>query len=141
MKNRRALSPLIATAILISAAVVGGMMLYNYFSTTMGSVNKVNSLISDFTAMNVGSTTVLHYEFWNTGTQPANITGIVIVDDTGKETHVSITPILIRGGEKSSGNIVLSSPLSPGETYAVYAEYTVNGKQSTTSPVQITISP
>ncbi|MDK2384029.1 MAG: hypothetical protein QI199_04370 [Candidatus Korarchaeota archaeon] len=139
--RRRALSPLVATAILISAAVIGGMMLYNYFNTAMGSVNKVDSLIADFNAMNVGSTTILHYEFWNTGTQPANITGIVVVDSSGNTTSIPVTPIVVRGGDKASGTLVLGTPLSPGEAYVVYAEYSAGGRVSTTNPVQITVTP
>ncbi len=116
-------------------------MLYSYFNTAMGSVNKVDSLTADFTAMNVGSTTVLHYEFWNTGTQPANVTSIKIVDSAGNTVTQAITPVLVRGGEKVSGTIILSTALNAGETYVVYAEYTSGGKTASTSPVQLTVSP
>ena len=140
--SRRALSPLIATAILISAAVVGGMMLYNYFNTAMGSVNNVDSLLADFRAMNTGSSTVLYYEFWNTGTQPVTVKKIVIIDDAGNRMNETMpAPVMVRGGEKISGTLILDSPLGMGATYIVYAEYSVRGKTATTNPVQLTVTP
>ena len=138
--GRRALSPLISAGILISIAVVGGLVLYNYFYKAMGSVSTVSSVAFNARAVVVGNDTIIHYEVWNTGTSRIVLNSISILSSSGANYTVALGGITVEAGGKASGNINLGVPLDSGATYVGILGYNMGGKALETDPVPIEVS-
>jgi len=103
---RRALSPLIATIILIAITVAGGLMIYSMFLSTGGvlgakgqvSVENVK-LVKDSSGAVTFTITIK-----NTGNKPVAANGLT-VKLAGREVSIS-----------------LSNPLQPGQSVSIVAE-------------------
>lgn len=133
MKNlrgsRRGLSPLIATVVLISATIVGGMLVYNYFQKSFSSVTaRSGALEISATAEYLNqSSKLVHLVIYNTYNTPINITKIKGIESSGVSTTVNLIGsesihILIPSGGKYSTILVV-----PNTTVAIYVNYKIVG--------------
>ncbi len=138
-RNKKGLSPLIATAILISAAIAGGLMLYQYFTNAMNKYMTGESLVLSITAHDTGTgKTMFFYTIRNAGDKSVNLTDIKVFAGENVFHIISLNNIVLPPGEGISGSDLADAPLSPN-LYAV-VEYTVNGKTYVSKPVSVTVS-
>ncbi len=128
----RAVSPLVATAILLVVTVAGGVIIYNYMMNTLSSPQNYASItLLSAKMLNDGGRTIINLKLSNIGTASATIDEIEIIPDN--ITHkVSIT---IEPGTAKSINIILDQNLDPSTKHYVVAIY---GDQET-EPVQVEV--
>ncbi len=99
LTDRRAISPLIATLILILIAVVGGGMVYAVFSSQAGSLAKTTDIqVQSASIASASGTVVISVTVKNTGT--------IAVDSVDVKVY---------GDDGGSDNLLIGS-LDPGET-------------------------
>ncbi len=138
-KSKKALSPLIATAILISAAIAGGLLLYQYFNNTMTKYIAGEDVVATIAAHDTGTgQTMYFYSIHNTGTRSVTLIDIKVFAGANLTAIIDLGNITLGPGDSYSNNtLVNGSPTS--NMYAVI-EYSVGGKIFTTKPIAISIS-
>lgn len=128
----KAVSPLVATAILLVVAVAGGVMIYNYMMSTLSSPQNYASLSVLSAKMLVDNNrnrTILNIKVSNIGTSTATIKSILITpDNITSELGVEVDP-----GTTKSINVVINQSLNPAEKYYVIVLY----DDQETEPVRI----
>jgi hypothetical protein len=133
--KRRALSPLVSTIVLISAAIVGGIIVYNYFQ------NNVNTIAASSGALQVSAsatylnaqTKLVHVELVNTYSKPVNVTGVTVVLADGTQKSVTLSqPQTVAAGSKATFIVDV-----PASAKILYVDYTYNGQSMESSAVQI----
>jgi len=105
MKSRKAVSPLLATIILIAITVAAGLVIYNVFFSTAGvtsSTLQVDIVSCDLVRTTAPSRAILSITVKNTGNRPITSCKVSIWDDTGTEKP------------SSGGKELLSGTLAPG---------------------------
>ena len=135
-RNKRALSPLVASVVLISAAILGGVLVYNYFqksvTTVVGSSGTLQ-LSLDYDYLDA-TRLIVHLEALNSYQEPITITGIMGVKNDG--TRVNLTTgglnIQVEPGSKYSTVLVI-----PSDIKAIYVIYNIEGKTLESTPVTI----
>ncbi len=137
MRRRRGLSPLVATVLLISATVLGGILVYQYFQKSVSHAQGLQqslTLTADSITLNE-NTTIVRVTIVNQGDDNIIVKKIVLLDENGNTLNSTI----LQGQTK---------PLSPGERTviilktnkkpsALYAQYLLKGKTYTSEPVEI----
>lgn len=81
MRTKRGLSPLVASTILIVIAVVGGIMLYQYYNTLMTSLSTSSETLIIKRARIItidDATAVAYIDLWNPSAYTAKIHSITI---------------------------------------------------------------
>ena len=133
----KAISPLVATAILLIITIAGGVLLYNYMMNTLSAPQEyANIAVTSAKIYQVNTTTaVLNIQVVNMGTRTATINSITIIP--GNYTF-SLSNTLVKPGTSKNINIVIDnativSSLLTGN-HLVIVNYN-NGVQ--TQPVQI----
>lgn len=104
--SRRAISPLIATIMLIAICVVGGLLVYSIFmstSSTMSARGQISMEAVDLVKNTEGNAT-FSITLKNTGNKPAVALNVTLQGQTAMKLQVNGTAI-------SSGN-----PLQPGQS-------------------------
>ena len=142
-RHARGMSPLVATVVLISATVVGGLLVYNYFQQSVDTVAATSATLaltvrSDYLT---ASTRLVYIEAVNFYDLPVNVTGVWIVGSDGSHfklpaSSVKGVPAVIEPGEKAS--IIATVPANAA---AVYLEYTVGDQRLMTQPEDIRLPP
>ena len=136
--RRRGLSPLVATVLLISATVLGGMLVYQYFQNSVSHAKGLQQdvvLTADAVTLNT-NTTLVRVTVLNQGSNNIIIKSVTLLDQNGdliKAQYVqgSVNQT-ISPGDKTV--IILKSTKRPS---AVYLQYNEKGKTYTTEPVEI----
>jgi flagellin-like protein len=133
---RRGLSPLIATVVLISATVVGGLLVYNYFQRSMDTVAATSATLalSVRSEYLTGTTKLVYIEATNLHDVPVNVTAVWVVDQNGGHTQLAPTdvkgiPAVIEPGAKAT--IIAKVPSTAA---SVYLEYQAGGQTLYTQP-------
>ncbi|GAB6147571.1 archaellin/type IV pilin N-terminal domain-containing protein [Stetteria hydrogenophila] len=137
--SRRGLSSLIATVVLISATIVGGLAVYNYFQKSMDTVAATSATL----ALSVRSeylnadTRLVFIEATNLYDVPVNITSVYVVDGNGGHVQVPAgsvrgAPVTVEPGAKAT--IIAAVPSS---ATAVYLVYQADGKILYTEPAPL----
>jgi len=135
----RCLSPLVATAILISATIVGGIMLYQYFTQTINSFTSEESLVFSIAVRDLGSNQAMFfYTIRNTGTVPVTISKIIVYNGADVACNITVNKFLGAGAKFSGSYLATEVTPSPG-MFAVI-EYVVNGQTLLSKPVPVTSS-
>ncbi len=105
-KTRRAISPLIATIILIAICVVGGLLIYSVFMSTSGTLSakgQVSVEAIDLVKQTDGTTTFS-----------------IVIKNTGNKPAVSLTVKLANEAEQNlavaGANVSDKNPLQPGQS-------------------------
>jgi len=100
MRNKRAISPLIATIILISICIAGGLLIYTIFFSTIGTMSTTLSI--EVVNLDLVKTT-------------GRVTYSVSIKNTGNK-HISSISITIGPGEDGTTNLTLTlSDIVPGQ--------------------------
>ncbi len=137
-RARRGLSPLVATVVLISATILGGMLIYNYFQASVDKMQGLGEklMVDASTVHLTGNTRLVHIEVLNSYDIDARIDSINGIYSNG--TSIQLTtqetlPIQVLPGDKASINAVVTNP----DIVAVSVTYTIDGKTLTTEPEKI----
>jgi len=110
-KSRKAVSPLLATIILIAITVAAGLVIYNLFFSTAGTISstlQVDIISCDLVKTATPSRVLLSITVKNTGNKPITTCKVSIWDDSGTEKPAT------GGGE------ILTATLNPG-AFASYS--------------------
>ncbi len=143
-RARKGLSPLVATVLLISATVIGGMLVYQYFQSSVAKAQGMGGglmVTASATVMNDNLTLVkVSIVNGENDVVLVNASRVVFLDDNGNQ----IQPLPIDGtslgkitaiepGEKTV--LIYALPKTPA---AVIVEYEVNGETYQADPAQVT---
>ena len=139
IKSKKALSPLIATAILISAAIAGGLLLYQYFNNTMTKYIAGEDVVATIAAHDTGTgQTMYFYTIRNTGSRTVTLIDIKVFAGANVTATINLNKIKLGPGDSYSNNTLVSG--SPSSNMYAVVEYSVGGKLFTTKPVAVSIS-
>ena len=113
--KRKAISPLIATIILIAICVVGGLLVYSVFmstSSTMSAKGQISVEAVDLVKQTDGTTTFT-ITVKNTGNKPAVSLTVKLADEEAQNLQVA------------GQNVSTNNPLQPGQSATLI--YTPSG--------------
>ena len=134
-RKSKGLSPLVAAVLLISATVVGGMLVYNYFQSTMDKLaTSTEGLQVNARSAPVSGGKLVYIEVSSMLNEQASISQIVFLDGNGTTIPNSTISInkTINPNEKIT--LIEQAPLQANYFYLVY---TVNGETMVTEPIAI----
>ena len=139
MRRVKGLSPIIATLILIAAALIGAAMVYRYFVTASYVVTNKPELVVEDASYNPTSST-LYLRLSNSGMTTVNITNVVVKGTGGATCTVNATSILYKLLSPSDTLTALLTVTGCQPSY-MYVEYKVPGKNYVyvTRPVPVLI--
>ena len=137
-RTRKGLSPLVATVVLISATVIGGMLIYNYFQDSVGRLQGMGeNLVVTSRSMYITDTTRLVYiEATNNYDRPISVNGVRGFLTNGTAINLTVQeqlPLVLKPGEKTAVNAIIDNP----SIIAISIVYQVDGKTVSTEPVKI----
>ena len=122
---KKGISPVIATVILVAVALVLAVALAGWVMGIWGGLGSTEALqISGYINKTVATGAYLNATIINKGTAQANITSIVLVDETGKAVPTTVTGgiIVTPGGTNTTGSgydVSFSATVAVGRTYVV----------------------
>jgi flagellin-like protein len=90
--NRRAVSPLLATIILIAITVSAGLAVYSLFFSTAGTLSSQLSIQPSVDIVKTSTTTLVSATIKNSGNKPINTCTVTVYGDSGTAT-LTIIPI------------------------------------------------
>ena len=125
VNDRRGISPLIATIILISVCVAGGLLIYSVFFSTTGTLTAKGELTVESIDLvkDTDGNIVFTITIKNTGNMPIHGT-----DANRLVITLGSDSITLAGGTKASGgNLPDAANLQPGQSISVDLYYTVTG--------------
>lgn len=139
MVRRRGLSPLIASVLLISATVLGGMLVYHYFQDSFTKIKGLSEdvVVNPSALVLNANTTLVRVTISNQNDQPITVVNVTLLDDNGNTIKASLLrngtlPVMVQPGEKI--NVMLKTSEKPA---AAYVTYEVNGQVYESEPVQL----
>jgi flagellin-like protein len=135
---RRGLSPLIATVVLISATIVGGVLIYNYFQESVAQLRQLgeNVVVSVNSVFLNETSRMVYIKVTNAFAQPVTITGVKAFKGDGSTSLVGLqAPQRIEPGGVASLTIVLDE--TAARTVAVSVVYQVDGETLESEPVKL----
>jgi flagellin-like protein len=122
---KKGISPVIATVILVAVALVLAVALAGWVMGIWGGLGSTEALQISGYLNKTDSTVYLNATIINKGTAPANITNIVLVDETGRAVSATVTGgiIIAPGGTNTTGptyDVQFSgASVAVGKTYVV----------------------
>jgi len=129
LKNKKAVSPIIATLLLILIAVAAGVIIYiwttSYIGTQIGTASGQETfVITKVKYTTPSGTPTLTVTIINQGATAINIEGFIVYDSTytNEQAHNSTpaTPTsIINPGETKTLTVELDNPLSKGVSYVL----------------------
>jgi len=125
--GRKAVSPLIATIILIAITVAAGLVIYNVFFSTAGTMSQqLNMQIISVDVVKAGTTTLISATVKNTGNKPISSCHVyVYVDGTTTPVDLNLSTIDV-GQSKSNSTTTLPTggSVTAGKAYPVKVDAT-----------------
>ncbi len=137
-KMKRALSPLIATTLLIVIAVLGGLLIYQYFGQMVNKVSRSEGIGLWAQIVYVNDTTsIVHLRIVNLGSRPITVTGLYI--DGTSVSSLNLGPIA--PGDIIEDVVLIGTfpGLTPGSQHVLYVTYQANGRTYTSEPLKVTV--
>jgi len=123
---KKGISPVIATVILVAVALVLAVALAGWVMGIWGGLGATEALqISGYLNRTDTTSVYLNATIINKGTAPANITNIVLTDETGKEVSATVTGgiIIAPSGTNTTGSgydvQFSNASVTVGRTYVV----------------------
>lgn len=117
----KALSSLVATAILLIITVAGGLIVYDYISDTLASPQEFSSLsVTSAKLVISGNKGVLNIKVTNIGTKTAHIEQVTILP---KNITAPVDDAVAPGSTKSINIIVNAFSIEPTTKYYVIIKY------------------
>ena len=133
---RKGLSPLVATVVLISITILGGMLIYTYFqrsvdtmlSASQSVVVRASSVVLD------SNNKIVYVELTNGFDKNIEVLEVLYVDTAGtiQSAKNYTIPTILATGEKFTDTIVI-----PLDARAILIRYGIDGKTQITEPVPI----
>lgn len=136
--SRKGLSPLIATVVLISATIVGGVLIYNYFQESVAQLRQLgeNVVVSVNNVFLNETARMIYVKVTNAFSQPVTITGVKAFKDDGSVSLINLqTPQRIEPGGVASLTIVLDE--TGATTVAISIVYQAGGETLESEPVKL----
>ena len=128
IRKIRAISPLIATIILIAITIVGGLLIYNLFfatSSTASSTSAISVQNIDLVVPGGSGNPQFSITIKNTGNKPITGYNITIIGENGtKSISKSSLPSPIQPGQTFSEQYAPSLTFVVGKYYAVNIQVT-----------------
>jgi archaellum component FlaF (FlaF/FlaG flagellin family) len=134
-RMRRGLSPLVSTIILISAAIIGGMFVYNYFQTSVNKITATSQSLSvNVKTIPTENGKLVFLSITNVGRDPVHLNKAVFLDANGTvmQGNSKILNSNLRPGGKNT--FILNAP---SDAVFVYIEYSTGETTLQTDPVQL----
>ena len=135
--KRRAVSPLLATIILIAITVAAGLVIYNVFFNTAGTVSSMTQVeVVSCDLIKAGSKVLLSVTVRNTGNKPITSCNVTIWDGSSPPAQKGPFDLCVGANPVSQTN-----PLNPGGFATVSKTETDLGTAYTVGnsyPVKIT---
>ncbi len=139
IKTRKGLSPLVATVVLISATIIGGMLVYQYFQNSVTKAQNMAEGVT-ITASSIqldNGKTLISITISNGYDTRIQVTGAKAILPDGsisslQPTNDTTLPITILPGDKNTLLFV-----SDNEPQAVTIEYEANGQSYQSEPISI----
>jgi flagellin-like protein len=133
-RGRRSLSNLVGAVILIAATIVGGLFVYSYFQRSIGAFMSLGSTVSVVgTDEPINSTSsILYLKIVNNEQTAIQVTGIFLVNSTGKYNINLTQPLVIQPSSEASMVRVV-----PGTYSEVYVAYNAGGATYYTQPTSL----
>jgi flagellin-like protein len=105
--GRKALSPLLATIILIAITVAAGLVIYNLFFSTAGTISsQLNIQIISVDIVKTSTTTLVSATIKNTGNKPITSCTVTVYGDSGS--------VQLTLGSLDVGGLKSASAANPG---------------------------
>ncbi len=134
-KTRRGLSPLVSTIILISAAIIGGMFVYNYFQTSVNKITAASQSLSvNVKTIPTQNGDLIYLSITNVGRDPVHLNKAVFLDANGtaiQNSDKTINADLRPGGKDT---LIINAPSNAS---FVYIEYRIGQETLQTNPIQL----
>jgi len=128
----KAVSPLVATALLLIITVAGGIIVYNYVVNSLSSAQQYASLsIASSKMVILTNTTVVNIKITNIGTASANVYMIRILPYNLTER----VNLVVEPGITKSVNIFINQTLDPDQKYYVVVVY--DGGETEPYPISL----
>ena len=118
VNSKKAISPILATLLLIVIAVAAIVITYAWISTYMGSATQQASFIPYKANVNFADSSTIAIDIGNSGTSSGDIVQVYIgisSSTTESQTTDPVTPITISAGDIESFNVTYT--WTAGETY------------------------
>jgi len=136
---RKGLSPLVATVLLISATVIGGMLVYQYFQSSVDKVQGLGGgvlLTAQATVLD-DDTTLVKVTVVNAEDVTITLLDVQLLDATGAEIDAQPTagttlPTTLEPGEKVTLVFITNQPPK-----AALVQYEANGEVYVSDPVEV----
>jgi len=122
--RRKAVSPLLATIILIAITVAAGLVIYNVFFSTAGTIGaQLNIQIVSVDIVKTSATTLVSATVKNTGNKPISSCTVTVYGDSGT---ASLNLGSMEPGQLKSASAAYSSgfTVTVGRSYPVKIEAT-----------------
>ena len=134
-KKSKGLSPLVAAVLLISATVVGGMLVYNYFQNTMDKLaTSTEGLQVNARSAPLSGGKLVYIEVSSMLNDRATLSQIVFLDGNGTTIPNSTISINKTIDPNEKVTLIEQAPLEASYFYLVY---TLNGETMVTEPIAI----
>jgi len=148
-KKKKAISPIIATLILIVITVIAGIVLYGFVSSYMSTITPTNSAPPNvqFIAEKYTPSSSFNFTIQNAGSNPLTITKAYIINAsnnqlfsvayiyTGHLGAKQATSVTIAPNQIMLVNVSATNPIQPGNYYVKFA--TSNGFSFTSPTVYV----
>lgn len=142
LTDRRAISPLVATLILILIAVVGGGMVYVVFSNQAKSLSKTTDIqVQSASIASASGTVVISVTVKNTGTIAVDSVDVKVYGDEGGSDSLligSLDPGETGGDTLSATGVTATYEV--GKSYVMEFSAKVNGDVVATRSLTVTVS-
>ncbi len=117
----KAISPLVATAILLIITVAGGLIIYNYMSDTLASPQEYSSLsVVSAKLVISGTEGVLNIKVTNIGTKTAHIEQVTILPEN---IVASVDDTVAPGSTKSINILINTASINTTAQHYVIIKY------------------
>jgi flagellin-like protein len=123
---RKAVSPLLATIILISITVAGGLVIYNFFLSAVGVMaGQLNIQVVSIDIVKTSTTALVSTTIKNSGNKPITACTVTVWGDSGTAT---LNVGAIEPGQSKSTTTINPADFSVtvGKSYLVWIEATAS---------------
>jgi flagellin-like protein len=117
-KSRKAISPILATLLLVVIAVAAIVVTYAWIMTYMNNAGRQAGVMlykANVNFYNQNSTLMIDVDVGNSGTSETRLTNLYVGTSATSLLNQTITPVLLEAGKVA--RITIGYPWTPGVTY------------------------
>jgi flagellin-like protein len=124
--GRKAVSPLLATIILIAITVAAGLVIYNLFFSTAGTISsQLNIQIISVDIVKTSTTTLVSATIKNTGNKPITSCTVTVYGDSGS-VQLTLGSLDVGGLKSASAANPSDFSVTVGKVYPVTISVTAS---------------